>query len=348
MSVNTGGTCSIEGCSKPMFGRTWCGMHYATWRKYGDPVYPIQRRTRQGEKCSIESCEAKPKRRGMCEMHAKRTLNHGEATDPRERRFWAQVDRRGDDECWPWMGFCQKNGYGQYGTTGARLAHRIAYQYLVGPIPKGLVLDHLCHTRDVECADNEACVHRRCCNPAHLEPVSRRENIARGRGGDSWGYVHDPLPLKPVDEPKPITCTEDDGKCGKPIYKRTICRTHYRRWLRDPSVERPSQRTPEQRFWAKVDKDGPVPEHRPELGSCWVWTAHINKGTGYGQFSPKHGVQVGSHCFSYELAHGLIPEGHEVHHTCHVRRCVRPDHLVATTRAENMAQRKNRRGEKAE
>lgn len=346
MTTRTGGTCSIEGCAKPMFGRTWCGMHYATWRKYGDPEYPVERRMRNTT-CSEEDCDRQAKRKGMCEMHRRRVDNHGETTDPRERKFWAQVDKRGPDECWPWLGYIQANGYGSFGMKGTRLPHRLAYQYAIGPIPNGLVLDHVCHTRQTDCADSVSCVHRRCCNPSHLEAVSRRENLARGRGGDSWGYVPETVTLHSPAQ-VPLTCTEDDGRCGNPIYKRTICRKHYRRWLRDPSVERPSRRTPEDRFWAKVDKSGPVPEHCPDLGSCWLWTASVNKGTGYGQFGLSHGNMIQAHRHSYELAFGPIPEGLDVHHKCHARRCIRPDHLEATTRSANMAQRKNRRGERSE
>lgn len=286
-------------------------------------------------------------------MHRRREENHGETTDPRDRRFWAKVNKDGPvpkarpdlGPCWIWTGYVSpENGYGQFMVrNGTRLPHRIAYEYLVGPIPKGLVLDHLCHTADPTCRAVAECPHRRCCNPAHTEPVTPRTNIARGNGGDSWGYVPDPLPPKPAKLPKPDSCTEDDGECGNPIYKRTICRKHYRRWLRDPSVERPSQRTPEQRFWVKVDKDGPLPPSVPNLGACWVWTAGINPGTGYGQFAPKHGTQTGAHRFSFELANGSIPDGFEVHHKCFVRRCVRPEHLEALTRADNLKQRENRR-----
>lgn len=339
MTVNTGGICSIIDCTKPMFGRTWCSMHYATWREYGDPLYPVKRRFPSGTICSVDDCGERATRRGMCDMHRRREANHGETTDPRERRFWAKVDRRGDDECWPWTGHCQWNGYGQFGTTGTRLVHRIAYQYLVGPIPEGLVLDHLCHTRDPDCADSDACVHRRCCNPAHLDPCTRRQNIERGRSGDSWGYVAESIPVKPKVA-KPVTCTNG---CTKPVYKSGICRPCYRKWLKDPNVERPSQRTPEQRFWSKVDKCGPIPEHRPDLGSCWVWTAGVNAGTGYGMFAIRHGKMMDAHRFSYLLAHGEIPEGLQVHHECHTRRCVRPEHLLALSRVQNMALRKVRR-----
>ena len=331
MTVPRGAPCIISGCDKPVVGRGWCARHYAIWRKYGDPLHTVRKYDRRG-KCSTDGCEDQAKRNGLCHKHATRMERHGTTIDPRERRFWAQVKRGVDDECWEWTGRLQPNGYGIFGATGTRLVHRISYQYMVGPIPDGLVLDHVCHTRDRNCRDNNECRHRRCVNPAHLEPVTRRENIARGGGGDSWGYVPDPLPVKPQTIPKPTQCTEDG--CDGPVYKRTICRKHYRRWLRDPSVERPSQRTPEQRFWAKVEK----------TPTCWLWSASINAGTGYGQFGVRHGQMVGAHRFVYELTNGPIPEGYDVHHICYVRRCVRPDHLVATTRSENLAQRKNRRG----
>jgi hypothetical protein len=259
--------------------------------------------------------------------------------EAREERFWAKVDRRGPDECWPWTGWCHWNGYGQYGVKGERLAHRLAYEYEVGPIPEGLVLDHLCHTRDPSCADNEKCPHRKCCNPAHHEPVTRRENIARGRGGDSWGYVPELIPVRYEQLALPFC------PCGssKPIHKSGMCRPCYRRWLKDPNVERPSKRTPERRFWMKVDKNGPRPKEKPGLGSCWLWTASVNKKTGYAQFFPRHGAPMDGHRYSYLLAHGSIPEKHDVHHICLVRRCVRPDHLTATTRAQNLAERMNRR-----
>lgn len=71
--------------------------------------------------------------------------------DPSER-FWAKVDRRGDSECWLWLGAMSKGrspGYGAF-QAGTRLkprlmrAHRFAYEDLVGLIPLGLELDHLC------------------------------------------------------------------------------------------------------------------------------------------------------------------------------------------------------------
>lgn len=86
--------------------------------------------------------------------------------------------RRGPDDCWDWPGFIQQNGYGS--TRGRRadgapcteMAHRRAYETLVGPIPDGLTIDHLCR-------------NRRCINPGHMEPVGQGDNVLRGDAGSS-------------------------------------------------------------------------------------------------------------------------------------------------------------------
>lgn len=70
--------------------------------------------------------------------------------------------------CWLWGGATMHNGYGQFRyRTRLIAAHRASYLMFVGPIPEGLDLDHLCRRRN-------------CVNPAHLEPVTRRENLLRG------------------------------------------------------------------------------------------------------------------------------------------------------------------------
>lgn len=70
--------------------------------------------------------------------------------------------------CWLWVGEINRNGYGRVWVQGQRLmAHKVAYELMIGPVDKGLVLDHLCRNRN-------------CCNPYHLEPVTVRENTLRG------------------------------------------------------------------------------------------------------------------------------------------------------------------------
>lgn len=87
-------------------------------------------------------------------------------------RFWMKVNKAGPvhptlgTACWLWTAAILPCGYGQFHNLKP---HRISYELEVGPIPTGLVIDHLCRVRA-------------CVNPAHLEPVTQRENIMRGDG----------------------------------------------------------------------------------------------------------------------------------------------------------------------
>jgi hypothetical protein len=86
--------------------------------------------------------------------------------------------------CWPWQGNINDQGYGRrrVGPAPGVLwrAHILAYVTMVGPVPDGHELDHTCHTthRDT-CNGGPRCPHRRCVNPAHLEPVTGQENYER-------------------------------------------------------------------------------------------------------------------------------------------------------------------------
>lgn len=85
----------------------------------------------------------------------------------------------GQGGCIVWTASLHTAGYGQIQVNGkVRRAHRVAYELLVGPIPVGMHLDHECHNRDATCPGG-LCVHRRCINPHHLEPVTNRENQRR-------------------------------------------------------------------------------------------------------------------------------------------------------------------------
>jgi hypothetical protein len=84
-----------------------------------------------------------------------------------EDRFWSKTERR-IGECWIWTGELTNKGYGIFQVRYEKfLAHRIAYGLTYGSVPRHLQIDHLCRRRD-------------CINPTHLEPVTNRENMARG------------------------------------------------------------------------------------------------------------------------------------------------------------------------
>jgi len=73
-------------------------------------------------------------------------------------------------ECWEWQKAKSSAGYGQIRLDGKLYyTHRLMYQQEHGEIPQGMQIDHLCR-------------NRACCNPAHLEAVTQKENILRGNG----------------------------------------------------------------------------------------------------------------------------------------------------------------------
>lgn len=99
------------------------------------------------------------------------------------------------------------------------------------------------------------------------------------------------------------------------------------------------------RFWSKVNKDGPTPEHRPELGPCWTWTGTINQRSGYGQIGIQ-GRTVYAHRVAWKEVHGHDPEDRRVLHHCDNPPCVNAEtHHFLGTQGDNMRDMfaKNRR-----
>ena len=136
-------TCTVKGCEFPNKARGLCSTHYRRWRKKGEP---------------------------------------GEAFDPSDPRSYMRTPaaerllqklKPSANGCWEWTGQLNPSGYGQviiYPARGVRetwFTHRLSYTLTHGPIPDGLTIDHLCRNPP-------------CCNPAHLEAVTQRENTLRG------------------------------------------------------------------------------------------------------------------------------------------------------------------------
>ena len=120
--------------------------------------------------CEYDDCEKPRKTRGYCKKHYERLRTTGQLqVSPKrtvEERFWEKVDVGHPLGCWEWC-TVGRGGYGQFSVGHTKVpAHRFAYEFLVGPIPDGLEMDHLCRNRI-------------CVNPDHLEPVTRQEHASR-------------------------------------------------------------------------------------------------------------------------------------------------------------------------
>jgi len=153
--------CGIAGCARPHHALGMCSTHYGQ-------RYLL---TAQAGVCSAGDCSRPVLAKALCGLHYSRVRLTGSPHRRRltpDERFWPKVDRGG--ACWLWTGALYVNGYGAFrGPDGRTIrAHRFAYERVVGPIPEGLDLDHLCRVRA-------------CVNPAHLEPVTRAENLRRAR-----------------------------------------------------------------------------------------------------------------------------------------------------------------------
>lgn len=121
--------CSIEGCLGDHLARGWCNRHYLRWKRHGDP----------------EGGEESP------------------STTP-EERFERYTIPEPNSGCILWIGTSNPKGYGRMWVEGKRMyPHRYAWERDKGAIPKGLVIDHLCHTPP-------------CVNVEHLRVANKSEN----------------------------------------------------------------------------------------------------------------------------------------------------------------------------
>lgn len=128
---------------------------------------------------------------------------------PRKERFWSKVEKT--ETCWNWTGCVLKSGHGQTWFNGKQIyAHRYFYELLVGKIPEGLVIDHLCE-------------NKRCVNPEHLEPVSDSENLIR------WHRAHTRRPQYPQYSVEWAMQKHESCKLCRRIEGYGFCGHHYPR-----------------------------------------------------------------------------------------------------------------------
>lgn len=188
--------CKVDGCDGQHQAKGYCLMHYNRARlNNGDPGPVGRMRKVRSDRvnfdCSVEGCDLEAYRDQLCRGHATRKRRGQSLTDPPLRRKvrsaqerWHQFVTAGSpDECWHWQGTIVGRGYGQFYDGGKVYAHIWAYRQAKGEIPEGWDVDHTCHNADESCPGGATCMHRRCCNPDHLEAVPHGVNVRRARVG---------------------------------------------------------------------------------------------------------------------------------------------------------------------
>jgi hypothetical protein len=129
--------------------------------------------------------------------------------------------------------------------------------------------------------------------------------------------------------------------CPRPVEDREWCHAHYMRWYTtgdvraDVPLQRHIRSGPDVQFATYVDRDGPVPEARPELGPCWLWTGKLSD-AGYGYMNSA-GREMPAHRWAYKRFVGPVSKGLDIDHLCRNPPCVNYEgHLELVTHRVNV------------
>lgn len=270
-----------------------------------------------GYLCKVEECDRQADSLEFCRRHYMRFHRYGSAEDrprrvdvggPLERFIAKRIVQ--EDGCWGWKGAVNGSGYSLLVLNGKSIrAHRWSYENWVGPIPEGFHIDHLCR-------------NRYCTNPEHLEAVSHRENLLRGKtiAARNSAKTHCKNGHEYTEANTKIT---NEGARS--------CRACMRMWSAQLSKRRRNGETAPRRPSA-IERFIERRTIRPD--GCWDWTGTINGG-GYAAFHVGRKI-VAAHRWSYEYWIGGIPEGMQIDHLCRNKWCTNPNHLEAVTPSTNV------------